>query len=441
MGLFKPATNTQAFLKCGILGFAGAGKTYTATEIAIGLQKQLLAAKAVKPDTPIFFLDTETGSDWMQKRLTAAGIPLVTAKTRAFKDLIPAVREAEKQRAVLIIDSITHFWREITESYAAEKRRTQGLQFQDWAWLKKKWGEYTDAFVNSNCHIIMCGRAGYEYDYFENEGGKKELQKTGIKMRAETETGYEPSLLVLMEREVDLDTKEVTRVAYVLKDRSDLLDGKSFKNPTFKNFLPHIEFLNIGGDQLGVDTSRTSAEIVEKDNREWKYEQEQKTIVLDEIETLLVEHFPSQKAEDKAAKLKALRDQFDTGSWERIKTFSLDVLKNGFVAMQARLEGVPAQEPPTEEVAAHEPLSLADDSIPEFPGVESTGDEPKATNGAIAQLGAYQIQGTESEWLSFPISAIAEEIGPVKLAQLGLKGPGLTETDREKLAELAHALS
>ena len=34
-GLFAEATNTQARLKMGILGFAGSGKTFTSTSVAI----------------------------------------------------------------------------------------------------------------------------------------------------------------------------------------------------------------------------------------------------------------------------------------------------------------------------------------------------------------------------------------------------------------------
>jgi len=37
----------------------------------------------------------------------------------------------------------------------------------------------------------------------DEESGKKNLEKTGIKMKAKGELGYEPSLLVLMEREMD----------------------------------------------------------------------------------------------------------------------------------------------------------------------------------------------------------------------------------------------
>ena len=43
--------------------------------------------------------------------------------------------------------------------------------------------KFTDLFINAPIHIILCGRAGYEYDYFEDqETGKKNLEKTGIKI-------------------------------------------------------------------------------------------------------------------------------------------------------------------------------------------------------------------------------------------------------------------
>ena len=52
-------------------------------------------------------------------------------------------------------------------------------------------------------------------------------------MKAEGELGYEPSLLVLMEREMDMAKMEVRHTARVPKDRSTLLDGRDFYNPTF----------------------------------------------------------------------------------------------------------------------------------------------------------------------------------------------------------------
>lgn len=349
--IFKKQTNTQAYLKAGLMGFAGSGKTFTGSHIAIGIVELMRSRELPNANNPVMFLDTETGSDWVAPIFEENGIELFTAKTRAFIDLIPAVKEAEEQGSVLLIDSISHFWRELTESYAERKGRRYGLQFQDWAWLKQQWGKFTDIFVNSNAHIIMCGRAGYEYDFFEQEGGKKELEKTGIKMKAETETGYEPSILILMEKHMDMETKTTYRTASILKDRANLIDGKVFMNPTFEDFLPHIEFLNLGGKQMGVDVSRTSRDSIPEDGKsEWQRDKEEKEIVLDEIQSVLVKHYPSTSKEDKQAKGELLEKFFQSRSWKRVETFPLSRLKESYDKLHLELEGVSAYfTPPDDE--------------------------------------------------------------------------------------------
>jgi len=345
MALFQRATNTQAFLKAGIMGFAGDGKTYTASELAIGLVELMRSRKLPGGDKGVAFLDTETGSDWVKPKFDAADVPLYTAKTRAFVDLISAVKEAESEGHVLMIDSITHFWRQLTEEYAQRKNRKRGLEFQDWAWLKSEWGKFTDLFVNSHCHIIMCGRAGYEYDFFENDNGKKELEKTGIKMKAETETGYEPSILILMEKHQEFTEKgqkRIWRTATVMKDRSTRIDGKSFDNPTFKDFLPHIEFLNLGGEHIGVDTKRDSSELFADDGEpKWQKEKRMKEIALDEIAEIIGKHHPGSTAEAKKAKGELLEQVFGSRSWERIKTFDWPTISDCRNALWIKLEGKP----------------------------------------------------------------------------------------------------
>src|SRR5678815_1304176 len=334
MALFKKSVSTSAYLKAGLLGFAGAGKTRTAAELAIGLVQYMRERKLKEAERPIFFLDTETGSDYIEPRVRKTGIELFSSKTRAFVDLKASVREAEKDASVLIIDSVTHFWREFCEAYQKKKNRTR-LEFQDWATLKVEWGQFTDLYVNSACHIVLCGRAGYEYDFFEGADGKKELQKTGIKMKAEGEMGYEPSLLLLMERELNLETKRQFRVAHVLKDRFGVLDGKELCSdatggPTFEMFLPHIERLNLGGAHLGVDTTRSSADMFAHDgSTRWQYERQQKTIALDEVKEEIVKMFPGQSAADKKSKGDALEMAFGTRSWEKVESLSLEQVKEG----------------------------------------------------------------------------------------------------------------
>lgn len=328
MTLFTKATNTSAYLKAGFMGNAGSGKTFTSSALAIGLAQLINERKLKEAGRPIFFIDSETGSDYIAPRIREAGFELFSAKTRAFTDLVEGVREAEKNGCVLIIDSITHFWREYCEAYRRRRNRTR-LEFQDWATIKEGWAQFTDSYVNSNLHIIMCGRMGYEYEHqTDEETGKKELVKTDVKMKAEGETGYEPSVLVLMERETDVRTNKVTRVAYVLKERFGKIDGLAIRNPTFKDFLPHVEMLNLGGQQLGVDTSRTSdAEFSDAGDTRYSQERREKQIALEEIQEEIVRLYPGQTAGDKRAKGDLLEKHFGTRSWTAIEALSLQRLK------------------------------------------------------------------------------------------------------------------
>lgn len=341
MSLFKKAENTSAYAKVGLLGFAGGGKSYTASHIATGLVGLMRRAGLDAGLRPVYFLDTETGADWVEPIFRDEGIDLHTAKTRAFFDLLAAIREAEQGASVLIVDSISHFWRELCDTYLKTKKRKR-LEFQDWSVLKAEWGRFTDLFVNSGVHIVMCGRAGFEYDYFEDSDGKKQLEKTGIKMKAETETGYEPSLLVLMERRMDMETRKVYRVGHVLKDRAARLDGKEFKNPKFKDFLPHFQALNFGGQQLGVDTTRDSGELFDSNgDSDWRREAREKDIALDEIMEVLVKYYPGQTAEAKKAKADLLERFGGTRSWERIKALRPAEVIDLRNRLWEWLEGVP----------------------------------------------------------------------------------------------------
>ena len=226
--LLKPAVNQTAYAKIGILGFAGSGKSFTGTDLAIGLAK-LSKGKSVA------FFDTEKGSDFMIKKVRESGLELLVHRGRSFMDLVTIIKDLDgsKETPVLIIDSITHIWRDLCDSYA-KKMNKKRLSMMDWNILKGQWKEYTDKFINSSLHMVMLGRAGYEYDMFENDDGKKEMIKTGTKMKVEGETGFEPDLLIEMDR-VEAKDKIINR-AWVMKDRNQALNGKFFDYPSFEMF-------------------------------------------------------------------------------------------------------------------------------------------------------------------------------------------------------------
>lgn len=358
MGLLKKAENQMAFFKAGFLGFPGSGKTYTSSLLAIGI------CKAVK-NTKVAFYDTETGSDFLLPKFKESGIDVFQIKSRSFSDLLETIRECERENiGVLIVDSITHVWRDLCDSYDKKLGRRGRLQFQDWAVIKGEWKQYTDLYVNSKLHLIVCGRAGYEYDYDFNEDGTKDLIKTDIKMKVESEFGFEPSLVVLMERtsenkeeikehlgKTDRKAKEAKQThkpssgskwihrAYVLKDRTDTLDGQTFDYPTFDNFLPHFKALNIGGEHLGVDTSRTSENRFDNEGKpEWKKENDAKKIALDTIQGWLTTYFPGSTAGEKKAKLAILKYIWGKPSWEYVCNLRNDEVQAGLKRIETILK-------------------------------------------------------------------------------------------------------
>lgn len=327
-GLLRKAENTSCYAKIGILGFAGTGKTYFATNISIGLHKYLKSRK------PVAFLDSETGSDYSIPRFQEAKIELLTFKTRAFSDLLRIVQEAEQKCSILIIDSISHFWTELQNAYMRKKKINRML-FQHWLPVKTEWRRFTDVFLNSKLHIIICGRAGWEYDFTEDEEGKKELIKTGTKMRVESELGYEPSLLLEIERmkirpsntksEIEMELMYRT---YVLKDRADKINGKYFDNAVFENILPHIKYLNIGGKHLAVDTTRTSEALFDSNGSGWE-RAKKKEIALENIKNELLKRWDNRTRFDQLCKIECLKQIFLTGSWKAVEGSPLEHLEKG----------------------------------------------------------------------------------------------------------------
>jgi hypothetical protein len=320
MSLLKAAQNSTAYAKIGLMGFPGSGKTFTASSIARGLAKKANANR-------VAFFDSEKGSDFEVSRMKEAGIELLVHKGRAFKDLISVMREVEQEKIpVLIIDSISHVWRDLTDSYQKKQNKKQ-LTMYDWGILKTQWKEYTDLFLNSSMHILMCGRAGYTYDQEVNQDtGKKEIIKTGTKMRVEGETGYEPDLLIEMES-LTIKDKFVNR-AWILKDRSDTMNGKFFDFPTFKTFNSFFESINLGGDHSGIDVTRNSEGLF--DNPDWSQVelQRRREIALEELQALLIKSgYDGRSAETNKKRVELLEKHFGTSSKTAIENLPIRALE------------------------------------------------------------------------------------------------------------------
>ena len=386
----------QAYLKAGIFGFAGAGKTWTATDIAIGLHEYAKSTKGV------LFVDTENGSDFMIPRLKEKGIEVYTDKTRTFADLLKDMDAAPDVADILIIDSISHFWREMVTAY---KGNRTFLRIQDWGPLKEKWAQYTTRYVNSPLHIIMCGRAANVFEDVQEEKDNPNAPKTfkavrvGTKMSAETETGYEPSLLIEMEKVMLGEGGRYARRANVIKDRYGVIDSQEFdfaptdkEGYTFECFLPHIKRLNIGGEHTGIDLSRTSASMFDRENDgdSWGRFQKRREIEIEEIKALFDRKMPGQSAKEKKLRAEMSLVVFGTGSAAAIGEMHPDKLNAGRGLMAFLLDEIEKGDGPSEGVDSLEWIrGLAKgyrvpDSDPEPPN-ETPRTEPTAAPDAIPE--------------------------------------------------------
>lgn len=327
---FMPIGNTKPYFKAAFEGFAGTGKTYTAALVAIGLHKRIGSKK------PIVIFDTEKAAKFLKPLFAEAGIEVLVRESKSLADLkLTMQRMRTGISDILLIDSITHVWENFLQAYQQKVKRTQ-LQFQDWGVIKPAWkSEFSDPFVNDPYHVIMCGRAGYEYDNEVNpDTGRREIYKSGVKMKVEGETAYEPDMLVLMERfeEILGENKKVWRQATVLKDRSTILDGHTFQNPAYANFAPAIDTM------LENPISRKATVLpegdagllfrTEEEKGEWKRERDK---WIEEIEGLLTRIAPGATGKDKQLKLDLLDNVFSTTSMIAIAELKPEQLKAGYV--------------------------------------------------------------------------------------------------------------
>lgn len=337
--LFQPLENVRPFLKMAFQGFAGDGKTFTATQVAIGLHK------AIESKKPIAILDTEAASKALKPLFDKAGIKAVFTIDRSLATLNEAIKWCEEGNAdILIIDSITHVWETYLESYKNSKKYNKTfLEFQDWGVIKPRWkNEFSTPFVQAKCHIIFTGRAGYEYDFSETTDGasgrtKKEIQKSGIKMKAEGETAFEPDILVLMEKDSDLlgHEKKIWREATILKDRTNTIDGKSFRNPTYETFEPAIKLLLDG--TCKSYTSQGLADVFNHESDSVENRKE-KGLLIEEIKGYFELCNLGTTKEEKGYKAAILKAFFGVTAIESLDTFPLDKIRAEKANIQAVAE-------------------------------------------------------------------------------------------------------
>lgn len=389
---FTPAANTKPFFKVAAQGFAGSGKTYTLFQIAKAVLKKVREHDPATPNRIVFF-DTEKASGFLRPLAEADGIELMVKESRSLRDLTEAIGICESgYAAVLVADSISHVYENFLEAYKQAKKKTR-LEIQDWGAIKPRWkADFSERFVRSRVHILFTGRAGYEYEAIEveRENGttKKEFHKAGVKMKVDGETAYEPDVLVHMERFEELldgKKKRVWREATILKDRSGLIDGKTFENPDGSEFAPVIDYLLTGPSVAATPSEGDDRGLFDEDGSGDQARLERQ-ILLESIEALMVQLAPGQTKEDRIARVQMLVDHFGTRSWKEVEVSKLEKLRAGKRALEALLSAGPGSEPHAGGAAADRRGNGSMDATEVAAGADSDGASGKDAQGKDAPV-------------------------------------------------------
>ncbi|MBU2507594.1 MAG: ATP-binding protein [Bacteroidetes bacterium] len=313
------------FIKASFGGFQGAGKSRTATEFIIGAYKDMKCKK------PILIIDNEKGSRFLIPIFKKAGIEAIAKDTTSLADVIQAFDFIQKGEVdFLFIDSMTKIYYKFVRDYKAKNRKSF-MALNDWGKLLPAWQEeFSDRFVNTDGNIVFTGRGGFEYEKEEDtkdENGvvveKGSFVKSGIKMKIAGETPYETDLNIWMqlEKEITKDGKpKQLNVAYVLKDRSDTINGKIFEMPKYKSFKPIINFI-LGLPIGDVAQESTNVNLTPGNDFDYYERLTNRKIEIEKIESLFeLNNLGSPRsAEEKKIKTMIIQKIFGTTSKTEIE--------------------------------------------------------------------------------------------------------------------------
>lgn len=254
MAGFRKAKAEQAAIKMGLYGPPGSGKTMTALLIAEGL------AALTKKRTA--YIDTEHGTDFYCQNVPTRAIhpeafDFDALYTRSLTEALASVRALKvEEHGVIVLDSVTHLWEAAMAAYAGKQTSIGTIPMHAWGKIKKPYKDLMSILLSTPMHVLICGRQKTVYAEDEET---EELKATGVTMRAEGETPYEPHILLRMEALRPKKTNEVASIiAYAEKDRTGVLSGRSFLNPTFDSLCKPLLGL-LGDKQAAIPTSDETA--------------------------------------------------------------------------------------------------------------------------------------------------------------------------------------
>lgn len=181
---FVPATFTDIYLKIGVSGLSGTGKSYTALRVA----------SAMFPGERIAVIDTED-----KIRKYSREFPINPAILKDFHPdrFVALIKQAiQYGYKVLVIDTISHSW------MGKGGLLSLADKFSDWKSVTPIYNDFVAALIEAPIHIFVTMRSKTDYAVSKNEQtGKQEVSKLGLAPVVREGFDYEFDLLMEMDKD------------------------------------------------------------------------------------------------------------------------------------------------------------------------------------------------------------------------------------------------
>ncbi|MFE2346425.1 ATP-binding protein [Kitasatospora cineracea] len=194
---FAPATREQAKARIALAGPSGSGKTFTALSMATAMSPR------------VALIDTERGSaSKYAASANGAGFTFDTLQMHKYdpRDLVGALAAAgQAGYGAVIVDSLSHFWMgtggmlELVD--AIGKRGGGGGNFGGWKEARPFERAMIDALLAYPGHVIVTMRTKTEYVVEEDNRGKKQVRKVGLKAEQRDGIEYEFDIIGDLDQE------------------------------------------------------------------------------------------------------------------------------------------------------------------------------------------------------------------------------------------------
>jgi hypothetical protein len=330
MAGFRKAQSRQAALKMGLYGPQGSGKTFTALLCAEGL--------AAHEGKRVAYVDTEHGTDFYsmavpERQIHPQAFDFDALYTRSLFEALEEIKKlSASEYSVVVIDSMTHLWEAAIAAYAGRTTRAGTIPLNAWGKIKRPYKDLMSVMLSSQMHFVICGRQGTVFA--EDDSG--EMKAVGVKMKAEGETPYEPHILIAMDVHRDAKARASGVAAFVEKDRTGVLSGKTIINPTFATLMgPILPLLNSQCVQAHTPTiDETASADVE---RSAQIDSEKESVSKETLErwkaTIVLADSPES--------LKAIGKQITPALKARMNPSDVAALRNAYLAREAAISGKP----------------------------------------------------------------------------------------------------